>query len=144
MVNLKEDSENINQFIISGFERFSNEVQRPTMMGVYCCPWSGWITLNFNITYNLNEAFYSCPDFEFVEYEIIEFKHWEEECESMAGIWSDNKLETYQFNINDGDEGINKFFFFYLKNLIINLNQQYKLPAVLIQMLDSKFCEKVI
>jgi len=144
MVDLKEDSEDIKEFIKAGLDKFSKEVQKPVMIGVYCCPWSGWISLNFNINYRLDETFYSCPDFEFVEYDMLEFKHWEEEYESWEGIWTDSNLKIYYGHGNDGDEGLNRFVFSYLKEVIINLNEKYKLPPTLLQFLDSNCWEKII
>ena len=144
MVDLKGDSENIKQFIIAGLERFSKEVQKPVMIGIYCCPWSGWIMLNFNISYRLNEESYYCLEFEFVEYEMLELKHWEEEYQTGEGIWTDDNLKVYRTNHDEGDEGLNKFFFNYLKELIANLNEKHKLPSTQLQFLDSNCREKVI
>ena len=144
MIDLKDDNEKIMQFIIAGLENFSKEVREPAIMGIYCCPWSGWITLNFNISYSFSEVSYSCPDFEFVEYDFIEFKHWEEEYESLEGLWTDNNLKVYGVNRSEGDEGLNKFFFDYLKDIVVNLNEKSRLPPTLLQFLDSKFCKKII
>jgi hypothetical protein len=144
MFKIKNDSENIKQFIVVGLERFSKEVRKPVMMGIYCCPWSGWITLNFNISYKFNKESYYCPDFEFVEYNMLEFKHWEKEYLASEGIWTDDTLKVYHTNHDKGDDGLNKFFFDYLKDLIVTLNEKYKLPPTLLEFLDSNCREKVI
>ncbi|MDP9079672.1 MAG: hypothetical protein M3O71_19770 [Bacteroidota bacterium] len=143
MVELINDREPITQFIIEGLEKFVVEVGKPSIMGIYCCPWSGWITLNFNVTFSLEEQNYSCPDFEFVEFDIVEFQKWEEEYESDQGVWVDDS-KNYEYNFDEGDEGLNSFFYSFLKNLIFSLNEKYKLPSTIVQFLDSRICERVI
>jgi len=144
MVELKNDIEKINQFIIAGLEKFTEEVSIPSVMGIYCCPWMGWISLNFNITHSLNEEDYYCPDFEFVEFDIIDFDNWQEEYESFERIFVDDRSETYHSNLGDSDEDLNSFFFPFLKNLIINLSERHKLPSTILQFLDSNLREKII
>lgn len=144
MVELKNDYKTIQQFIINGLENFVKDVNTPSIMGIYCCPRSGWISLNFNIGHNLNEEDYYCPDFEFVEFDLIEFNTWEEEYESGEGVWIDDNLKTYHYNFDYGDEGLNSFFYPFLKNLILSLNEEYKLPSTILQFLDSSIHEKII
>lgn len=144
MLELKNDINNIQQFIIAGLEKFTSEVNGPSVMGVYCCPWSGWISLNFNISRSLNGEDYNCLDFEFVEFDIIEFNNWQEEYDSFEGVWVDENSKIYNFNLDDGDEGLNGFFYRFLKDLLINLNKEYKLPSTVLQFLDSKFHAKII
>lgn len=144
MVELKNDSDKIKQFIIAGLEKFTKDVSTPTAMGVYCCPWSGWISLNFNITHSFKQEDYSCPDFEFVEFDLMNFDNWQEEYESFESIWIDDNSKTYHGHLGDGDEALNAFFFPFLKNLIVNLNKEIKLPSTILQFLDSNFHEKII
>jgi len=144
MVELKNDIDNIKQFIIAGLEKFTKDVNRPSIMGVYCCPRMGWISLNFNITHSFNQENYYCPDFEFVEFDLIEFENWQEEFDSMERIWIDDNSKTYHSNWGDGDEALNGFLFPFLKNLIVNLNKEIKLPSTVLQFLDSRFNEKII
>ena len=87
MVDLRDDTEKSEKFIITGLEKFSKEVQKPVMMGIYCCPRASWMSLNFRITHSLDGRSYYCPDFEFVEYDFMEFKNWEEEYNRDEGAW---------------------------------------------------------
>jgi len=144
MVDLRNDTEKIEKFIVAGLEKFSEEVQNPVMMGVYSCPWASWISLNFKITYSLDGRSYYCPDFDFVEYDFMEFKNWEEEYHGAEGTWIINDSNVYNSTHDDGSERLNKFFFGYLKDVLIGLNNKHKLPSTLLQMLDSNCCEKVI
>ncbi|HEX8549821.1 MAG TPA: hypothetical protein VF691_22865 [Cytophagaceae bacterium] len=143
MTNLQDDAEKIEQFVLEGFNKFFTENGAPTVMGIYCCPSSGWISLNFNKEKTLEQTFYNCPDFEYVEYSLIDLYDWVQEYESGSGVWK-NKTTTYKYNIDDGDEGLNIFIYNFLKTLILEISGKTTLPATFIQFLDSKIGEEVI
>jgi hypothetical protein len=143
MTNLQDDAEKIEQFVLAGSQNFFDEHGAPIIMGIYCCPSSGWISLNFNKGKTLEQTFYNCPDFEYVEYSLIGLYDWTQEYESGAGIWK-NKTLTYKYNSDQGDEELNIFIYNFLKTLILEINGKTTLPPTFIQFLDSKIGGEVI
>ncbi|MGC1630511.1 MAG: hypothetical protein WA749_00215, partial [Gelidibacter sp.] len=66
MIDLNRNSEKIKEFVNSSIDRFQSENKKPNSIGIYCCPWSGWISINFNVNKKLSESDKNCPDFEYV------------------------------------------------------------------------------
>lgn len=141
MIDLDENKKEIRGFITNSISRFKSENEEPNSIGIYCCPWSGWITTNFNINKTIEETENNCPDFEFVEYDFLELTEWQDEYET----------DNPQFKLNDsinihdhdlGDENFNQLIFDYLKPLVIDLKESYEFDFLL-QMLDSNLAEKI-
>ena len=42
-------------------DEIQEENKRPNSIGIYCSPWSGWLTTNFNISKNIAETENNCP-----------------------------------------------------------------------------------
>ncbi len=83
MIELDKYSNFIENFIQDSIGRFKSDNKgEPKSIGIYCCPWAGWLTTNFNIHKTLNETNNNCPDFEFVEFDFLELDGWQEEYES--------------------------------------------------------------
>ncbi|ASV30109.1 hypothetical protein [Maribacter cobaltidurans] len=141
MIDLDENKKEIRGFITNSISRFKSENEEPNSIGIYCCPWSGWITTNFNINKTIEETENNCPDFEFVEYDFLELSEWQDEYET----------DNPQFKLNDsinihdhdlGDKNFNQLIFDYLKPLVIDLKESYEFDFLL-QMLDSNLAEKI-
>lgn len=138
MTNLDPILERIDLEIENSIIKFIEENGNPKTIGIYCCPWAGWLTTNFNLT--IDEQ--NCPDFEFVEFDFIELPELEEE-------YQNDKVE---FKIGDniitldieekGDEAINELMFNSIKTIAIRLKENKNIEVVL-QMLDSQYEEKI-
>ena len=138
MTELKNILNRIETEIENSILKFNKENGIPNILGIYCCPWAGWITTNFNLTKEVT----NCPDFEFVEFDFIELPELELEYQN----------ELPKFKIDDeiisldleylGDEAINEIIFINLKPLALKIKATKKIEVVL-QMLDSKFGEKI-
>ena len=137
MIDLDENKKGITEFINNSISRFQTEYGLPTSIGIYCCPWSGWITTNFNIKTKLTETENNCPDFDFVEYDYMEIPEWEDEYESENPEFKTSGL-VKRVNLDLGDEVFNKIIFDYLKPIVAEIKEQ-KDSIFLIQMLDSNF-----
>jgi hypothetical protein len=141
MVKLLDYKDKIKEFILSTFNKFTSEQFRPYVIGVYCCPWSGWISMNFNIT--KDASLDSCPDFEFVEYDLIDFEDWENTYGHGDSKWRGINGEVLTLKWDAGDEVLNELFFHFLKSIVLELKESTALPLTLIQMLDSKYYELI-
>jgi hypothetical protein len=62
-INLDNDIKIIEDFIQNSIEKFKIENGNPNSIGIYCCPWAGWLTTNFNLDKTLKETENNCPDF---------------------------------------------------------------------------------
>ncbi|MCK8521468.1 hypothetical protein M0D21_07810 [Aquimarina sp. D1M17] len=139
MIDLNKNTDEIKEFLSSSINRFIKENQIPKAIGIYCCPWSGWITTNFNITKKVEETSNNCPDFEFVEFDFLELAEWESEYEKDNPEFKLNG-EIQYYNDDLGDESLNEFIFEYLKPIVYELTKNYD-SDFLLQMLDSTKAE---
>lgn len=141
MINLNIYTQEIKDFLTSSIERFQKENERPNSIGVYCCPWSGWLTTNFNINKDITETENNCPDFEVVEFNFLELSKWEEEYESDNPKYKlDGSIRQHNHDL--GDESLNQLIFEYLKPIVMELKKKHNFDFLL-QMLDSNKVEVV-
>lgn len=141
MVDLNNSKLEIKDFISSSIERFQREIQRPDLIGLYCCPWAGWITINFNVNRKNDETENNCPDFEYIEYDYLELSNWANEYErDIPEFKLMDEVKRHDHNL--GDEKFNQLIFKYLKPIVIELKQEYE-SEFLLQLLDSKMLERV-
>lgn len=108
MIDIDKSSERIQEFVQSSIVRFSNEKAKPTSIGIYCCPWAGWITTNFNITKKIDGINNNCLDFEHVEFDILELCEWESEYEKDVPEFKLNGV-VKEHNHDLGDEWLHRF-----------------------------------
>ena len=103
MVILDQYESQIERFIQSSVERFKMEIGSPSSVGIYCCPWAGWLTSNFNLSKTLQEAYSNCPDFEFVEFDCLDLAEWQKEYETDTYVFkiSDTNTENIPCNLHD-------------------------------------------
>lgn len=139
MVKLDNSKDMVKEFIVNSTQRFSTENEHPNSIGIYCCPWSGWITTNFNINRSLPETENNCPDFEFVEYDYLELQEWQNEYERENPAFKSNGEIKYH-NHDLGDEHFNRLIFEFLKPILSEIKQKFE-SDLLIQMLDSELAE---
>jgi len=141
MIDLNENTENIKKFLSTSINRFQSENEKPNSIGIYCCPWSGWITTNFNVNTKLTETENNCPDFDYVEYDFMEIPEWQEEYENDKPEFKVNG-SIINHNHDLGDENINELIFEYLKPIVSELKNNYN-SDFLLQMLDSRMVEEI-
>lgn len=141
MINLDNYTESIKSFLLKAINRFKIENKEYNSIGIYCCPWAGWITINFNINKTLNDTKNNCPDFDFVEYDFLDLSEWQNEYETYKPEFKINDSMNYH-NHDLGDENLNQLIFSYLKPLAIELKQTHQ-TEILLQMLDSSFIEQM-
>ena len=144
MINLKDNFSTIETFISKNISKFKQENGTPKTIGIYSHPVYGWVSINFNKTKTLEETESNCPDFEFVEFDLIEFSDWEVKYfdESDTLILTE-KGETITLDDEDGDEGFNEPVFNLLKSALVNIIPNNPHSEFFVQMLDSEFEEQI-
>ena len=138
MTNLNTILIRIDSEIENSILKFIEQNGKPKTLGVYCCPWAGWLTTNFN----LSKDEQNCPDFEFVEFDFIELPELEEEYQNDK---TEFKIGDDLINLDIeelGDEAINEFMFNSLKSIATKIKENKRMEVVL-QMLDSQYVEKI-
>ena len=141
MINIDKDIKKIEESIQDSIEKFKIENGNPNSIGIYCCPWAGWLTTNFNLGKTLNETENNCPDFQFVEFDFLELPEWQEEYENDNPEFEING-QTIQHNHDSGDEKLNELIFSYLTPIVKELKDKNN-STFLLQMLDSNFVQVV-
>ena len=141
MINLNNNTVGIMEFVSSSIERFRSDKGNPNSIGIYCCPWSGWISVNFNIEKTLTETYNNCPDFEYVEFDLLDIPEWQDEYESDNPEFKIGEAIKVH-DIDLGDENFNNLIFYYLRPITVELKDNYEFDFLL-QMLDSNLAEKI-
>ena len=144
MINLKENKKPLEEFISDNILKFKQENGTPKTIGIYSHPVYGWVSINFNKTKTLEETETNCPDFEFPEFDLIEFPEWEEKYfdESETVIKMENG-ETITLDEEGGDEDFKKPIFNFLKSTLTNITPNNQESEFFVQMLDSELEEKI-
>jgi hypothetical protein len=141
MLELEPYKIQITEFITDSINRFIAENGPPSSIGIYCCPWAGWLTINFNKSKTLTQTKNNCPDFEFVEFDLLDFPEWQEEYELESPTYKiDAQVIVHQHDL--GDAKLNELFFHFLEPLAAKIKQQRK-EDILLQMLDSNFVKVI-
>lgn len=141
MIDIDRYRAPIKQFITTSILKFTSTHKEPTSIGIYCCPWAGWLTTNYNIEKTLEETQDNCPDFEFVAFDHMELHDWQDEYENDFPVFIISG-KNIEHNHDLGDEKLNELFFSFLEPIIIDLKLKFKTPFFL-QMLDSN-CYKTL
>ena len=83
----------------------------------------------------------NCPDFEFVEFDSLDFPQWQSEYESDEAEYQlGNSIIKYTHE--GGDEELNEIFFSYLLPVMREVKGNID-QTILLQLLDSN-CRKVL
>jgi hypothetical protein len=136
MIVLNQYENRIKSFIETSIKRFNEAHGQFSAIGIYCCPWSGWISTNFNLHKSIEESYTNCPDFEFVEFDLLDLDEWREEYEDESTFKITETGEA--FKCDDGDEILNEIVFKFLEPIAIDVHNKTT-SKVLLQMLDSNF-----
>ena len=141
MITLKNFKPRIVAFIDAGLARFTSEhpTENPTTIGIYSCPWSGWVSLCINVGDTDDTHKRNCPDFKFVGYAIVQLPEWEEEYFSDAQEVQVSESHIVSPSADEGDEGYNKPFFDFLTEIAKEYFKDGRVRTtwVGVQMLDS-------
>ena len=139
MVILDNYQNQIENFILTSVDKFKSENGQPSSIGIYCCPWAGWVTTNFNLKKTIEETKNNCPDFEFVEFDFLELTKWQEEYETELPTYKISEI-VIKHNHDSGDEKLNELFFDFFGPISINLKRLIQ-AEILLRMLDSKYAK---
>ena len=147
MVTLEKFKAKVIAFLDEALPRFASKHPRekPTTVALYSSPGNGWISLCLNTgdTPTTNEQ--NCPDFKFVEFDLLELPEWQEEYESEKPKIKISKTKTVSPDPDDGDEGYNEPFFNFLVAIAKDYFTGARCPATVnwvgVQVLDSGFEE---
>src|SRR5689334_12991256 len=98
-----------------------------TAIGLYCCPWTGTLSLCLNTTDTAKKHEDNCPDFEYFGWEEMSFDEWQEEYESEAPEVKISATKTYKHDHqgDGGDEAFNEPFF----DFLVELAEEYFQPG---------------
>jgi hypothetical protein len=141
MLNVDNYSKQIEDFIATSIMKFTAENGVPVSTGIYCCPWAGWMTTNFNLVKTAGKVDYNCPDYEFVEFDFLDLAPWREEYETDSPAYKiSGTVIIHRHEL--GDEKINEPVFSFLEQIVVKIKQSHQ-QEILLQMLDSA-CFKVI
>jgi hypothetical protein len=135
MIVLEDEKESIKTFIINSIEEFKTQVGKFTSIGIYACPWAGWMSVNFNTEKSLSDTEFNCPNFDVVEYRLLELDGWQDEYENGNPKYMfEGKIIAYDYDL--GDELLNGLFFKFVSSIVLTIKKDYK-ENILLQMLDS-------
>jgi len=145
MITLQDYKPKITVMLDEALARFATEnpTVSPTMIALYCCPWTGLLSLCLNSTDTATQHEKNCPDFEYVGYEEMCFDEWQEEYESEAPEVKLPDRHTYihDHDSDDGDEAFNKPFYKFLVAFAQDYFKQSRIKLrptwIGVQMLDS-------
>lgn len=141
MITLDDFKPKIIKFLDKGLARFAKKHSKeiPTAIGLYSCPWSGWVAVCINTGDTPDQYEANCPDFKFVNFYMLDFSEWEEEYNSETPKIKVSSSKVVAPGPEEGDEGFNEPFF----NLLVQIAEEYFIPGrvqaiwVGVQMLDS-------
>lgn len=142
MIKLSEYADPIEDFLVKGIRSYISANEKPRSIGIYCCPWSGWISLNFDRIQEFPEV-ENCPDYTDPEHDILDFREWSEEYEKsdVPSILTPMG-ETLEIDVEDaGDEAFNRPFFDFLEAMVDRLFSERSFDGakvVHLQFLDSE------
>lgn len=66
MIDLDENIKEITEFRTNSISNFESENGDLIAIGIYCCPWSGLITTNFNVKAKLIGTENNCSNFDYL------------------------------------------------------------------------------
>ncbi len=147
MIDLREHRDPVLQFLEAGLGDFRRS--HPSVpighVALYCCPWSGWVSLCLD---SVEEEDQNCPDFLYVEAALYQADSWCTEYEdeeaprvtTLAG-------RTVELDVEgEGDEAFNREFFEFLQALLRTPRAEAAVRAAAgdrarigVQLLDSEF-----
>ncbi|EMQ94991.1 hypothetical protein D778_00176 [Xanthomarina gelatinilytica] len=141
MIDLNKHTAEIKKFLNTSIERFQTENGKPNSIGIYSCSWAGWISINFNVNKSLTETANNCPDFEYVEFDLLEIPELQDEYETDNPEFKINdSIKTHDHEL--GDENFNQLIFEYLKPIVKEIKGNFE-SDFLLQMLDSNLAEEI-
>ena len=149
MIDLRRHHAPILSFLESGLAEFGRQHPDAPLghAALYCCPWSGWVSLCLDRAVQLDQ---NCPDFEYTEFALYEASTWTAEYETEDPLTivtaSGEHLELDLDSV--GDAALNAVFFDFLRQLLADPVATNALRAaagggvrVGVQLLDSQFNE---
>jgi hypothetical protein len=114
-------------------------------IGLYSCPWSGWISLNLS---HAPQPALNCPDMDEVEVALLELPDWalaHETHEQLKIVGLDGQVDHVDM-AETGDEGFNEPIFRFLLEVAGQARVRQAAKSlngswIGVQMLDSEFAE---
>ena len=143
MIDLRKDIKKIKSFIEKGTDLLTKTNQEPKVVGIYSSPNYGWISLNFNSTKALEDSSLNCPDFEFVEFNLLELPDWETEYENSKPQITNSKGNIISMSEYFGDGEYKAPFYELLIEIAAKLSNTNESFQYFVQMLDSELNEKI-
>ena len=170
MINFGDVRKPVQELIESSLTSFASEKPDVTWctFALYACPWSGWITTNFDTEaksaqivaeFSANGPDWydedewgrfsnNCPDFEFSEWRSLDLPDWQTEYEAADPIHV-RELGGKDHFIGSENEAINGLVFRFLRTVFSDQLSSMKRgllfpkarPRFGVQLLDSQFSE---
>lgn len=108
VLDLRKAGPRIEAFLVEGIGAFaSDHPDTPVrQIGVYSCPWAGWIALCFD---SARQDSLSCPDMAYFEEAVLDQPRWRtlyEDEDRFTVIGQDSSHSIYDVD-DTGDEGLN-------------------------------------
>ncbi|MBT8409965.1 MAG: hypothetical protein KJN93_10100 [Alphaproteobacteria bacterium] len=109
VLDLRKAGPQIEAFLVDGIGAFASDHRGTPVrqIGIYSCPWSGWVALCFDST---RQDSLSCPDMAYFEEAVLELPHWRtlyEDEDRFTVIGQNSSHGIYDVD-ETGDEGLNE------------------------------------
>ena len=144
-VGTREKTSRIKRWLDESLTQFDEENAQhvPTTVALYACPIYGWISLCINCGDSDLNREVNCPDFDYVEYDLISISEWQKAYESEIAEIRISNTESLFIDHEKGDEAFNEPFFKFLRALIADyFPSKHRRPVwVGVQILDSSYAD---
>lgn len=139
-LDLEEYRSNILRLIERTITEYKKLGVRAETLGIYVNPSNGWISTNIQTSWDENTEL-NCPDFDLVEFDIVNFPKWHEAYQSFEAvkITFANFESTVERGFNDDD--FNKPFFIFMSQIINENRNTFDTHRIFLQFLDSQYEE---
>lgn len=156
MIDLNNYKTTIINFWKESIDKFVelNPDTEVSAISLYCCPWAGWITINFDTVERLplkkrKKYYINSPGFEYSAFKDLMVDEWQQEYEENLFVIIKTDSNNIKLLKVEDDEVYNQIFFQFLVTILKELDQNNFLSnlkpqnnfMIGVQMLDSKYQE---
>ena len=145
MVDFNNDKINVVQFIKDSISEFENEVGKPKSIGIKCTPSKGNISICFNKEKEIDGKILTIEQFEYKNQRTFHSKEWKKEYEQSKSCWFlFEEAGVLEFSGVDKSASINKFYSYFLRNLLRDMTKKMFLPTTLLELERNEYSQIVL
>jgi hypothetical protein len=140
MIDFNNYQIRIVDFVKKTVSEFEYEIGKSKLIGIYCEPSKGVLTINFNIHKQINEVDLNDNHFEYQNYGVLHFPEWQIEYKKKKSEWRFfEEAGTIKISGYEKKELINKFYSTVLWYIVRGITKEINLPTTLIQYEIDKY-----